>query len=313
VVVGIRGESGAGKSTLAAMLCYALNNPHGDLFGFMEFMKEYEHGFVKGKWRTANFASTLKIAMATMYGIDYKQYEDGKFKDTKIGKTVWYLNVVLQVVKGEPILLPITSRNSEEEIVAIFNEIYPNLMDDVELKVTSKEITWRDTLNEGANGMHLYLGPDIALQAYEHRFDSPTEHLIMGDVRKPSEIDLIKKNNGVIIWLNRNFIFEASHAEVTNFFDQKGYYYIFDESGKAEKSTSASDLYYAGELGIKVGIDVKPKKNIADDWLAGDDRHDFIFYNPLNNPLYRAAAYTTMFEHVMAATPVILDKLLKHD
>lgn len=313
MVVGIRGESGAGKSTLASMLCYALNNPHGDLFGFMEFMKEYEHGYVKGKWRTANFASTLKIAMATMYGIDYKQYEDGKFKDTKIGKTVWYLNIVLQVVKGDPILVPIASRNSEKEIEVIFNEMYPNIMDDVELKVTSKEITWRDTLNEGSNGLHLYLGPDIALQAYGHRFDSPTEHLIMGDVRKPSEIDLIRKNNGVVIWLKRNFVYEASFNEVSLFFRLSGYFYYFDQSGEAQKSTSIEDMFAMKEAGIRLGIDCKPKKNIADDWLYGNTDADFIFHNPLNNPMFKDAAYTLMFQQVMDAAPIILDKLLKHD
>lgn len=314
MVVGIRGESGAGKSTLAAMLCYVLNNPHGDLFGFMEFMKEYEHGFVKGKWRTANFASTLKIAMATMYGIDYKQYEDGKFKDTKIGTTVWYLNVELNRTFGEnPILVPYASRSSKEEIEALRDILISQVADDVEFVITSREITWRDTLNEGSNGMHLYLGPDIALQAYEHRFDSPTEHLIMGDVRKPSEIDLIKKNNGVVIWLQRNFVYEASFTEVSLFFRLSGYFYYYDQKGEAHKCTSIEDLYAMNESEIKLGIDCKPKKNIADDWLDGDTRADFIFHNPLNNPMYKDAAYTIMFQQVMDATPVILNKLLKHD
>lgn len=312
MVVGIRGESGAGKSTLAAMLCYVLNNPHGDLFGFMEFMKEYEHGFVKGKWRTANFASTLKIAMATMYGIDYKQYEDGKFKDTKIGQTIWYLNIVVSQKDGNHILHPFKSYMSEEDAIKAKEKLKES-SEVIKLHITSKELTWRDTLNESSNGLHLYLGQNIALQAYEHRFDSPTEHLIMGDVRKPSEIDLIKKNNGVVIWLQRNFVYEASFTEVSLFFRLSGYFYYFDQKGEAHKCTSVEDMHVMNESGIKLGIDCKPKKNIADDWLEGDTRADFVFYNPLNNPMYKDSAYTVMFYQVMEAVPAILDKLLKHD
>lgn len=315
MVVGIRGESGAGKSTLAAMLCYALNNPHGDLFGFMEFMKEYEHGFVKGKWRTANFANSLKIAMATMYGIDYKLYENGKFKDTKLGIELFKVTYTFGVsgVFGEGPKFTLATFDSKEKAEDFAREIRLSKSGSTGIMIEPFFPTWRDTLNKGGEGLHQHLGPNIALQAYEHRFDSPTEHLIMGDVRKPSEIDLIKKNNGVVIWLQRNFVYEASFTEVSIFFRLSGYFYYYDQKGEAHKCTSVEDMHVMNESGIKLGIDCKPKKNIADNWLEGDTRADFVFYNPLNNPMYKDSAYTVMLLQVMEAVPAILDKLLKHD
>lgn len=313
MVIGIRGESGAGKSTLALMLSYVLNNPgNPNLFEFLQYQKEADQGFIKGKWKPANFASTLKIAMATMYGIDYKQYEDGNFKDRKIGQKIYTLNIVTMAQNGDKVLFPIASRNSDVEIYKLREEYQNGLVDDLEFEVTVIDFTWRDTLNEASHGLHLYLGQNIALQAYKHRFDSPTEHLIMADVRKPKEIDLIEKNGGVVIWLKRNFVFEAGIKEVKRFFNEKGYFYSLADGNNPEVMT---DYYMIDELqgfNIAIGIDCKPKKNIADTWLDGDDRADFIFHNPLNNPK-NMEAYSHMLNDVIASADIIVNQLLKND
>lgn len=312
MVIGIRGSSGVGKSTFATMLSYYLNNVGGNanLFDFMAYKREADNGYFQGKWKVANFASTLKIAMATMYGIDFKLYEDGEFKDTKIGQTVWYLNIRLQRPYGEEaILVPYASRSSQKEIETLRDVIFSQIVDDIEFTITSREITWRDTLNEGSNGLHLYLGQDIALQAYQHRFSSPVEHLIMADVRKPSEIDLIYENNGIIIELKRNFVFMCSYKEAMKFLREKGYAYNLADGNNPEKITDDFVLQELEDYKIPVGIDCAPKPNIADRWLDGDDRADFIFHNPAGNPKHDAA-YVQLFTEIGEHYNTILSTLI---
>lgn len=311
MVIGIRGSSGVGKTTFATMLSYYLNNPQNpNLFDFLQYKKELENGYVKGKWKVSNFASTLKIAMATMYGIDYKQYEDGEFKDTKIGQTVWYLNIVItHSYTGNKHLIPILSKNSESEIKEAHLSYMENVYEDIELEITSKELTWRDTLNEASHGLHLYLGQNIALQAYQHRFSNSVEHHIMADVRKPREIDLIYKNNGVIIELRRNFVFMCSHKEAMAFLRQKGYAYSLADGNYPEKITDDYVLKELEEYGIPVGIDCAPKPNIADTWLDGDDRTDFIFHNPVGNPK-NDSSYIQLFNEIGEHYNTILTTLI---
>lgn len=311
MVIGIRGSSGAGKSTFATMLSYCFNNPNNpNLFEFMQYKREADNGYFHGKWKVANFASTLKIAMATMYGIDFKQYEDGEFKDTKIGQTIWYLNIKLnQVHQNTPILIPYASRSSEEEIELLRDSFMENISDDVELVITSKEFTWRDTLNESSNGLHLYLGQDIALQAYQHRFDSSGEHLIMADVRKPREIDLIQENNGIIIEIKRNFVYMCSYKEAMKFLREKGYVYSLADGNNPEMITEDFVLQELEDYKIPVGIDCKPKYNVADTWLDGDDRADFIFHNPAGNPK-NDEAYVQLFNEVVEHFNTILKTLI---
>lgn len=310
MVIGIRGSSGVGKSTFATMLSYYLNNAGGNtnLFDFMAYKREADNGYFQGKWKVANFASTLKIAMATMYGIDFKQYEDGEFKDTKIGQTIWYLNIVIPQKNGQHILKPISSHNSQEEAESEKVRQKEN-SEGVKYGITSKEFTWRDTLNEASHGLHLYLGQNIALQAYQHRFSSPVEHLIMADVRKPREIDLIYENGGIVIELKRNFVFMCSYKEAMRFLREKGYAYSLADGNNPEKITDDFILQELEDYKIPVGIDCSPKPNIADTWLDGDDRADFIFHNPAGNPKHDAA-YVQLFTEIGEHYNTILTALI---
>lgn len=309
MVIGIRGSSGVGKTTFATMLSYYLNNPHNpNLFDFLQYKRELENGYVKGKWKVSNFASTLKIAMATMYGIDYKQYEDGEFKDTKIGQTVWYLNIIISQKDGNHILHPFKSYMSEEDAIKAKEELKKS-SEAVKFHITSKELTWRDTLNEASHGLHLYLGQNIALQAYQHRFSNSLEHHIMADVRKPREIDLIYQNKGVIIELKRNFVFMCSYKEAKNFFNQKGYFYNVADGRDPIMETEIDILEELEEYNISVGIDCAPKPNIADSWLDGDDRKDFVFHNPAGNPK-NYSSYAQLFEEIGQHYNTILTTLI---
>lgn len=60
---------------------------------------------------------------------------------------------------------------------------------------------------------------------------------------------------------------------------------------------------------IPVGIDCKPKYNVADTWLDGDDRADFIFHNPAGNPK-NDEAYVQLFNEVVEHFNTILKTLI---
>lgn len=314
MVIGIRGESGVGKSTLALILTYVLNTPTDpNLFDFLRYKREADQGFIQGKWRTANFASTLKVAMATLYGIDYKDYEDGKFKESSTGITVWYVNYKLGNVFENSKIIVIDCFATEEEADRLKDELSKEGdLQSSRLFIQSKELNWRDTLNEGAKGLHLLLGQDITLQAYQHRFNSATEHLVMGDLRKPREIDLIQKNGGIIIWLKRDFIYKATRKEVRSFYQEKGYFYNLAQPSDPLIETEQYMIEELADFNIPIGIDCRPRPNSADRWLDGDERHDFELVNPVDH-LVGGNSLNDLLQEVIKLAPSITDKLCKNE
>lgn len=314
MVIGIRGESGVGKSTLALILTYVLNTPTDpNLFDFLRYKREADHGFIQGKWRTANFASTLKVAMATLYGVDYKDYEEGKFKDISTGIEVWYLKYKIGEGYGENNSVIIDSYNTEEKAESALTMFKrASSLKEENLYLESKILTWRDTLNAGAKGLHLLLGQDITLQAYQHRFNSATEHLVMGDLRKPREIDLIQKNGGIIIWLKRDFIYKATRKEVRAFYQEKGYFYNLAKPSSPLLETDQYMIEELADFNIPIGIDCRPKPNPADRWLDGDERHDFELVNPVDH-LVGGNSLNDLLQEVIKLAPSITDKLCKNE
>lgn len=313
MVIGIRGSSGVGKSTFATMLSYYLNNVGGNanLFDFMAYKREADNGHFQGKWKVANFASTLKIAMATMYGIDYKQYEDGEFKDTKIGQDLFKVTYTFGSggTFGNGPKFTLATFDSKEKAEDFAREMRRAKSGSTGINVEVFSPTWRDTLNQGGEGLHQYLGPNIALQAYQHRFSNSIEHHIMADVRKPREIDLIYENGGIIIELKRNFVFMCSYKEAMKFLREKGYAYNLADGNNPEKITDDFVLQELEDYKIPVGIDCTPKPNIADRWLDGDNRADFIFHNPAGNPK-NDSSYVQLFEEIGRHYNTILTTLI---
>ena len=311
MIIGIRGQSGAGKSLLASMVAYCMNcRGTPNIMGYMEAKTQMERGYFSGKWRTDRFSSVLKIIMATVYGIDYRDYESGKFKDSKINQRLFTISLKMTKVNGETKLVPLESTSDQSKVDALLDHYRRLFTDDVPVVVTHKDLTWRDTLNLGSEGLHLFLGNRIILEAYKHRIKNTVEHLILEDVRKPEEIDLIKSNGGVVIELQRDFIFPATGSRATYFFKENGYFYLLVERNNPVKSTCEQELRNCIFYNIPIGIDCRPKENYTDRWLDGDNRRDILIRNPANDPL-NPNSFTDLFEEVVKQLIPITDLLTR--
>lgn len=219
-IIAMCGLKSAGKDTSADMLIYMLNTP--------KFMHKYSwykiFGAIKGKWRKTSFARPLKQVLSLMINEPIEKFEDRAFKEYR------YINLSTFEQKWYIEFLPGQVMSDNQFSKLLKNGQYDTIM--------SSWISIRQLMQYvGTNVCRQYISNDVWINATLQN----TNNIVIADLRFKRECEIIKKHDGVLIYVSRPGCEPGNHAserEVYELYSKGEFEHVLQNNG------TLKDLFY---------------------------------------------------------------------
>jgi hypothetical protein len=173
---------------------------------------------LRGKYKIANFADTLKKCLSALLNIPVEKFEDRDFKEN------WYIdfNTLKIYYKND---VPDNKKLSDKKFSKLAKILDPTL-------TCYYYLTFRQVLQFfGTNVLRQFLSDTIFINGTFKAIEGPT---IIGDLRFRIERDISVQNNCKIVYIQRNICVASNHdseKQVTEIYDEKLYDYFIDNNG----------------------------------------------------------------------------------
>lgn len=205
----VAGLKNSGKNTAAEMLTYCLNTPR--FLHKYYFYKVFKH--IKGKYKLISFAKPMKEMLAVLLNVPVSRFEDRVFKDNT------YIYFPELKLEKNPLLEQKLSPNTFNRLLAVNDYTF----------LKSKYITIRQLMQCFATDiMRNIFGDKLWILSTLKR-----KYLVISDLRFKIEAEEIHKQNGKILYINRNSCTPDNHAseqEVLSLYENNTFDYVIDNN-----------------------------------------------------------------------------------
>lgn len=213
-LIAVSGLKNSGKDTAANMLQYLLNAPDWAknywCYKHLNFLKNKQNGY-----HIRSFAYPLKKMLSALLNIPLEKFNDRDFKEN-----TYVLFPKLHIERGEKIGPGFKLSDNK----------FAKMAKSLDISTTDYFLSIRQLMQFfGTNIMRTFFGDSLWTHATINN-----ENLIISDLRFKVEMDVIKQNKGIGIFINRDSCIPGAHVseqEVIEMKNQNKYDFIVDNNG----------------------------------------------------------------------------------
>lgn len=200
-IIAISGIRNTGKTTTGDMLRFMLSTPK--FLHHYWIYKRFPKLTLKGNWLNVSFAGSLKEMLAVLLRVPVEMFENRDFKE----------NVFVDFND-----LTFHRRENLKKYQILSDSKFSRKVKEMSIDVRANLLSIRQLLQYwGTEICRTYLGENIWTVATIKNAD--THNLIISDVRFKNEADFIRKNNGVIVYIDRPGCLVGAHKSEQECFE----------------------------------------------------------------------------------------------